>query len=83
MQMIKETDHSLTEELFEEMQLNGWKVVEVEPSLDSDWRTLVLNDDQNLEVVLMVLPDGSLEGHKNAIKKALLEQCPSILDRLA
>jgi hypothetical protein len=83
MQMIKETDQYLTEELFEELQLHGWKVVEVEPSIDSDRRTLVIKDDQNREVVLRVLPDGSLEGHKTAIKKALLEQCPYILDSLA
>lgn len=81
MQMIKETDQYLTEELFEELQLHGWKVIRVEPSLDSDWRTVVLKDDQNREVVLRVLPGGSLESHKNAIKKALLEH-PSILDSL-
>ena len=81
MQMQKGTDQILIEELFEELPgLRGYGFTEARPDIDSSWITIRLKDPQNADVILRILPDGSLAGHKNAIKRALIAHDPSVLD---
>ncbi len=83
MQMQKGTTQILTEELLEELPgLQFYRFIEASPDIDSNWVTIRLKDPQNADVILRILPDGSLAGHKNAIKRALIAHDPSVLEEL-
>ncbi len=83
MQIQKGTSQILTEELLEEFPgLQCYRFIEASPNIDSNWITIHLKDRENADVILTILPDGSLAGHKNAIERALIARDPSVMEEL-
>jgi len=83
MQIPKEIDQVLTEEVLEELPgSRGFRFIEARPDIDSCWITIYLKNRQNEYAVLRILPNGSLAGHKAAIRQALIEYDPSVLEEL-
>ncbi len=83
MQIQKGTSQTLTEELLEELPgIQCYRFIEARRDIDSNWITICLTGPQNADVTLRILPDGSLAGHKNAIKRALIAHDPSVLEEL-
>jgi len=83
MEIPKHVSQILIEELIEDFPaLHSYRFIDARPDIDSSWITIRLRDSHGVEVTLRILPNGSLAGHKSAIKKALIANDPSLLEVL-
>lgn len=74
MQIPKEIDQVLTEEVLAELpSTRCHRFIEATRDIDSSWVTIRVKNIQDLDIVFRILPDGSLAGRKNAIRRGLME----------
>ena len=74
MQIPKEVDQVLTEEVLAELpSTRCHRFIEATRDIDSSWVTIRVKDIQNVDIVFRILPNASLAGRKNAIRRRLIE----------